>query len=118
VTLQIPTEVLDPFGTTIGKLGQRRWGSVFTKVLPGLAQRLRHFRHRLGDILFAHVHTGCHLLRRLIHHRSTLAPARSITLLVRAGNFARRLLNLVDNLARRMVSTVTHRRCRLARWIS
>jgi hypothetical protein len=101
--------VLDLLGTTVGILCQHRLGAFLSKVLACLPERLGHACHRLGHVLLAHVHPRRDLLRSLFRHRRTLASGCAATL-TGTGKPTRRLLDLVDNLTRHVVGTISHRR--------
>jgi len=61
------------FGTSIRILRQRRLRAFLSKMLTSLPKRLGHTRHRLDDVLLAHVQSRRDLFRRLFHHRSMLS---------------------------------------------
>jgi hypothetical protein len=96
---QISTESLHLFGTAIRVRGQRGLCAVLAKVLAGLAKRLGNSRDRLGNVVLAHVKSGCHLLGGLVHDRRALLFAAHHP----AGGF----LDFVDNLPRHMVGSVS-----------
>jgi hypothetical protein len=107
--MQIPAKLLDLFGTAIDILCQHRLGAFLPKVLARLSKRLGNASDRLGDELLAHVQPRRDLLRSLFRHRRTLASGCAATL-TGTGKPTRRFLDLVDNLTRHVVGTISHRR--------
>jgi len=111
---QISAEALDLFGTTLGILCEHRLRTFFPKVVACLSKSLRDTSHRFSHVLLAHVEPRRHLFRGLFHDRSALASGVATVILTSAGQTTGSLLNLVDNLARHMVGSVSHRGHRIA----
>lgn len=113
----VPTDALELLGASIDILREHRLGAFLAEVLAGLAERLGDARHRIDEVLLAHVEPRRHLVRDLlgglIHDRGRLAVVTSSLrrpgTLTHAHDATRRLLNLVDDLAGEMVRSVPDR---------
>jgi len=111
----VAAETLNLPGASIDILGEHWLGALLAEMLTRLAERLRHSRHRLGEVLLTEVEPRRDLLGGLIRHRANLrarlAALRAVGILAHTGDAAHGVLHLVDYLATQVLGLVSHRRC-------